>query len=127
MTPGGSNKLSADGFWRAAYLCLMPYRCGEDMARDAILKSWPFRMVGHPLFAVLAQVNKLLAPSLLDLNMGKPAQTQPSVPNFASRHDSRAAARRFYAVSAFSGGKCAWKDLVSTLMLPHGNSGLAER
>jgi fatty-acid desaturase len=33
----------------------MPYRCGEDMARDAILKSWPFTLVGHPLFAVLAQ------------------------------------------------------------------------
>ena len=26
------------------------------MARDAILKSWPFSMVGHPLFAVLAQL-----------------------------------------------------------------------
>jgi len=25
------------------------------MARDEVLKSWPFRMVGHPAFAVLAQ------------------------------------------------------------------------
>jgi fatty-acid desaturase len=53
--PGDPNKLSADGFWKTTYLCLMPYRCGEDMARDAILKSWPFALVGHPLFAVLAQ------------------------------------------------------------------------
>lgn len=53
--PGDPNKLSADGFWKTTYLCLMPYRCREDMARDAILKSWPFSMVGHPLFAVFAQ------------------------------------------------------------------------
>jgi len=53
---GDPNKLSADGFWKTTYLCLMPYRCEQDMARDAILKSWPFSMVGHPLFAVLAQL-----------------------------------------------------------------------
>lgn len=53
---GDPNKLSADGFWKTAYLCLMPYRCEQDMARDPILKSWPFSMVGHPLFAILAQV-----------------------------------------------------------------------
>jgi fatty-acid desaturase len=54
--PGDPNKLSADGFCKTAYLCLMPYRCQQDMARDPILKSWPFSMVGHPLFAILAQV-----------------------------------------------------------------------
>jgi fatty-acid desaturase len=53
---GDPNKLSSDGFWKTAYLCLVPYRCEQDMARDAILKSWPFSMVGHPLFAVLAQL-----------------------------------------------------------------------
>jgi len=53
--PGDPNKLSADGFWKTTYLCLVPYRCEQDMARDAILRSWPFPMVGHPLFAVLAQ------------------------------------------------------------------------
>jgi fatty-acid desaturase len=26
------------------------------MARDEVLKSWPFSMVGHPLFAVFAQL-----------------------------------------------------------------------
>jgi stearoyl-CoA desaturase (delta-9 desaturase) len=52
---GDPNKLSADGFWKTAYLCLFPYRCGQDMARDEILKSWPFPLVGHPAFAVLAQ------------------------------------------------------------------------
>jgi stearoyl-CoA desaturase (Delta-9 desaturase) len=52
---GDPNKLSDDGFWKTAYLCLFPYRCEQDMARDAILKSWPFPMVGHPLFAVFAQ------------------------------------------------------------------------
>lgn len=54
--PGDPNKLSADGFWKTAYLCLVPYRCEQDMARDAILEAWPFSMVGHPLFAILAQL-----------------------------------------------------------------------
>jgi fatty-acid desaturase len=53
---GDPNKLSSDGFWKTTYLCLFPYRCEQDMARDEILKSWPFALVGHPLFAVLAQL-----------------------------------------------------------------------
>jgi fatty-acid desaturase len=52
---GDPNKLSSDGFWKTTYLCLFPYRCEQDMARDEVLKSWPFSMVGHPAFAVLAQ------------------------------------------------------------------------
>jgi fatty-acid desaturase len=52
---GDPNKLSADGFWKTTYLCLFPYPCEQDMARDAILKSWPFPLVGHPLFAIFAQ------------------------------------------------------------------------
>lgn len=53
---GDPNKLSSDGFWRTAYLCLLPYQCIEDVARDEILKSRPFRIVGNPMFAILAQV-----------------------------------------------------------------------
>ena len=53
--PGDPNKLSADGFWKTTYLCLFPYRCEQDMARDEVLKTWPFTMVDNPLFAVLAQ------------------------------------------------------------------------
>jgi len=53
---GDPNKLAADGFWKTAYLCLLPYRCNQDMARDEILSTWPFSLVGHPAFAVLAQV-----------------------------------------------------------------------
>jgi fatty-acid desaturase len=52
---GDPNKLTADGFWKTGYLCLFPYPCEQDMARDDILKSWPFPMVGHPVFAVFAQ------------------------------------------------------------------------
>jgi fatty-acid desaturase len=54
--PGDPNKLAADGFWRTLYLCLMPYECQVNMADDAILKSWPFRLVSHPLFSVVAQL-----------------------------------------------------------------------
>jgi fatty-acid desaturase len=53
---GDPNKLSDDGFWKTTYLCLFPYRCEQDMARDEVLKTWPFTMVDHPLFAVLAQL-----------------------------------------------------------------------
>jgi stearoyl-CoA desaturase (delta-9 desaturase) len=52
---GDPNKLSSDGFWKTAYLCLFPYRCEQDMARDAILKTWPFPLVSSPVFAVSAQ------------------------------------------------------------------------
>jgi stearoyl-CoA desaturase (delta-9 desaturase) len=53
--PGDPNKLAADGFWRTLYLCLMPYECKEDMGGDEIFKSWVFRLVSHPVFAVVAQ------------------------------------------------------------------------
>lgn len=54
--PGDPNKLSSDGFWRAMYLCLFPYKCVANVAPDAILKSWPFRLVANPLFVVASQV-----------------------------------------------------------------------
>src|ERR1700733_1916677 len=41
---GDPNKLSSDGFWRAAYLCLLPYPCQENLANDDILKSRTFRV-----------------------------------------------------------------------------------
>lgn len=54
--PGDPNKLASDGLWRTLYLCLLPYKCVDNMANDAILKSWTFRIVSNPLFAVAAQV-----------------------------------------------------------------------
>ena len=52
---GDPNKLSGDGFWRTAYLCVLPYQCQENLAGDKILKSRTFRVVGNPLFAIVAQ------------------------------------------------------------------------
>ena len=52
---GDPNKLSSDGFWRTMYLCVMPYRCNEDLASDEILKSLSFRITANPLFAIVAQ------------------------------------------------------------------------
>jgi fatty-acid desaturase len=54
--PGDPNKLASDGFWRTMYLCLFPYKCVADVAPDKILKSWPFRLVANPVFAVVSQV-----------------------------------------------------------------------
>jgi fatty-acid desaturase len=52
---GDPNKIADDGFWRTMYLCVMPYRCQEDVAGDAILKSRTIRIVANPFFAVFAQ------------------------------------------------------------------------
>jgi fatty-acid desaturase len=53
--PGDPNKLADDGFWRTLYLCLMPYRCKENLAGDKILKSRTFRVVANPMFAICSQ------------------------------------------------------------------------
>jgi sn-1 stearoyl-lipid 9-desaturase len=53
---GDPNKLSDDGFWRSLYLCMLPYRCTENLAGDNILKSRTFRVVASPFFAIPAQI-----------------------------------------------------------------------
>ena len=53
---GDPNKLSGDGFWRTMVLCVLPYRCTEDLAGDKILKSRTFRVVASPFFALPAQL-----------------------------------------------------------------------
>jgi fatty-acid desaturase len=52
---GDPNKISGDGFWRTLYLCLLPYRCQEDLATDDILKSRTMRVVSNPIFTIVAQ------------------------------------------------------------------------
>lgn len=54
--PGDPNKLDADGFWKTLYRCLFPYPCQADVADDAILKTWPFRLVSHPLFTAASVI-----------------------------------------------------------------------
>jgi stearoyl-CoA desaturase (delta-9 desaturase) len=54
--PGDPNKLDADGFWKTMYLCLVPYKCTDDMANDDILKTWPFRLASHPVFMLISPV-----------------------------------------------------------------------
>jgi fatty-acid desaturase len=53
---GDPNKLDGDGFWRTLYLCLAPYTCTDNMANDDIFKTWPFRLVSHPLFMIMSPV-----------------------------------------------------------------------
>ena len=54
--PGDPNKLAADGFWRTLWLCLLPYKCEANLANDAIFKTWPFRLISNPVYAVASQV-----------------------------------------------------------------------
>ncbi|HEX3322973.1 MAG TPA: hypothetical protein VHR84_19865 [Terriglobales bacterium] len=52
---GDPNKLHGDGFWRTMVLCVLPYRCQENLANDSILESSTFRIVANPLFAIVVQ------------------------------------------------------------------------
>lgn len=52
---GDPNKLAGDGFWRTMVLCVLPYRCKENLATDKILQSRTFRVVASPIFAIVAQ------------------------------------------------------------------------
>jgi len=54
---GDPNKLGNDGFWKTLYLCLFPYRCQFDLARDPIFETWPMRLAASPAFAVAAQLS----------------------------------------------------------------------
>jgi stearoyl-CoA desaturase (delta-9 desaturase) len=63
--PGDPNKLSSDGFWKTMWLCMFPYACQANVANDEIFRSWSFRLVSNPLFAVLSQVFNLWLLSVL--------------------------------------------------------------
>ena len=52
---GDPNKLASDGFWRTMVLCVLPYRCQENLAGDEIMKSRSFQVVASPVFAIIAQ------------------------------------------------------------------------
>ena len=54
---GDPNKLEADGFWRTMVLCVIPYACNDNLAKDRLLASPDFRIVSSPLFAVFAQLS----------------------------------------------------------------------
>ena len=56
---GDPNKLAADGAWRTLYLCLFPYKTHIDVATDAIFKTWAFRLVANPVFAVAATLGNI--------------------------------------------------------------------
>jgi len=53
--PGDPNKLSGDGFWKTLCLCVSPYRCESDLARDPILDTRALRLAASPGLAVFAQ------------------------------------------------------------------------
>lgn len=52
---GDPNKLDNDGFWKTLYLCFFPYKCKKNLAQDKIFKSFSFRLVSNPYFAVFSQ------------------------------------------------------------------------
>ena len=62
---GDPNKLASDGFWRTLWLCLFPYPARLNVANDAILKTWPFRLVSNWPFAIVATVFNIWLLSVL--------------------------------------------------------------
>jgi sn-1 stearoyl-lipid 9-desaturase len=57
---GDPNKLAADGFWKTLWLCNFPYQTDVNVANDAILRTWPMRLAGNPVFFVVAQAGNFL-------------------------------------------------------------------
>jgi fatty-acid desaturase len=54
--PGDPSKVGADGFWRTFYRAFIPYPFSENMAKDAIFKTWAFRLVSNPVFRFMAPI-----------------------------------------------------------------------
>lgn len=54
---GDPNKLDEDGFWRTMFLCLFPYQCKSNLAKEPIFKSWPFRLTSSRGFGVFSQLS----------------------------------------------------------------------
>lgn len=52
---GDPNKRTEDGFWKTLYLCLVPYPCKENLAKDDILKSRVFLICSSNWFLVASQ------------------------------------------------------------------------
>lgn len=52
---GDPNKLADDGFWKTLYLSFFPYKCKRNLAQEKIFKSFSFRLVSNPYFAVFSQ------------------------------------------------------------------------
>jgi len=53
---GDPNKHDDDGFWKTLYLCIFPYACQENMAKDEIFKSWTFKITDSAAFLVFSQI-----------------------------------------------------------------------
>lgn len=53
--PGDPNKLAADGWAKTLWLCLWPYKTTTNLATDPVFDTFAFRLVAHPVFAVVAQ------------------------------------------------------------------------
>jgi len=67
---GDPNKLGSDGFWRTMYLCIVPYPCERNAARDRIFRSWVFRLTASNGFAVFTQFFSLSLLWLLVRDLG---------------------------------------------------------
>ncbi len=52
---GDPNKLDDDGFLKTMYLCLFPYPCRSNLAKDPIFNTGTFRLISNPYFAVFSQ------------------------------------------------------------------------
>jgi stearoyl-CoA desaturase (delta-9 desaturase) len=57
---GDPNKLDEDGFRRTMYLCIFPYPCKSNLAKDPIFESWPLRLTSSRYFGVFSQASSFV-------------------------------------------------------------------
>ena len=53
---GDPNKLDGDGFWSTLVSLPVSLQDHDEPGRDDILRTWPFRLVSHPLFMAISPV-----------------------------------------------------------------------
>jgi fatty-acid desaturase len=120
---GDPNKLAEDGFWRTMYLCLLPYKCGSNLANDDILKSRSMRFISTPSFSVLSQFASylLLWALVKDWNYALAlwfgvrviALWVNMIQNFWS-HDRRFGSRRYPDDTDNAMNLCEWLPVTAT-------------
>jgi fatty-acid desaturase len=52
---GDPSKLPGDGFWKLLYMAVVPYKTETAEPGDAILATWPYRLVSTDAFALFSQ------------------------------------------------------------------------
>jgi len=120
---GDPNKLSDDGFWKTMYLCLLPYRCGSNLAHDNIFKNKWMKLISTPAYAVFSQLTSFLLiwvlvddwayAAALWIGVRAIALWVNMIQNYWS-HDRRFGSRRYPEDTDNAMNLCEWLPVTAT-------------